>query len=165
MAYDPANPMVDRISDIGPRYYAEFHPPVVKANKGKWLWHEITQPGVLVHKSETGDECWTVRVGAARLISIELIREMCDIADKHCDGFFRFTTRNNVEFMVDSKAKVQPLLDDLASRGNKFPVGGTGAGVTNIVHTQGWVHCHTPATDASGVVRRSWMSFLTTSPP
>ena len=55
--------------------------------------------------------------------------------------------------MVDSKAKVQPLLDDLASRGNKFPVGGTGAGVTNIVHTQGWVHCHTPATDASGVVK------------
>ena len=153
MAYDPANPMVDRISDIGPRYYSEFHPPVVKANKGKWLWHEITQPGVLVHKSETGDECWTVRVGAARLISIELIREMCDVADKHCDGFFRFTTRNNVEFMVDSKAKVQPLLDDLKGRGNRFPVGGTGAGVTNIVHTQGWVHCHTPATDASGVVK------------
>jgi sulfite reductase beta subunit len=153
MAYDPANPMSDRISDIGPRYYSEFHPPVIKANKGKWLWHEITQPGVLVHKSETGDECWTVRVGAARLISIELIREMCDVADKHCDGFFRFTTRNNVEFMVDAKAKVQPLLDDLASRGNKFPVGGTGAGVTNIVHTQGWVHCHTPATDASGVVK------------
>lgn len=153
MAYDPANPMSDRISDIGPRYYSEFHPPVVKANKGKWLWHEITQPGVLVHKSETGDECWTVRVGAARLISIELIREMCDVADKHCDGFFRFTTRNNVEFMVDAKAKVQPLLDDLAGRGNRFPVGGTGAGVTNIVHTQGWVHCHTPATDASGVVK------------
>ncbi len=153
MAYDPANPMVDRISDIGPRYYSEFHPPVVKANKGKWLWHEITQPGVLVHKSETGAECWTVRVGAARLISIELIREMCDIADAHCDGFFRFTTRNNVEFMVDAKAKVQPLLDDLAGRGNRFPVGGTGAGVTNIVHTQGWVHCHTPATDASGVVK------------
>ncbi len=153
MAYDPANPMVDRISDIGPRYYSEFHPPVIKANKGKWLWHEITQPGVLVHKSETGDECWTVRVGAARLISIELIREMCDVADKHCDGFFRFTTRNNVEFMVDSKAKVQPLLDDLKGRGNRFPVGGTGAGVTNIVHTQGWVHCHTPATDASGVVK------------
>jgi len=153
MAYDPANPMSDRISDIGPRYYSEFHPPVIKANKGKWLWHEITQPGVLVHKSETGAECWTVRVGAARLISIELIREMCDVADKHCDGFFRFTTRNNVEFMVDAKAKVQPLLDDLAGRGNRFPVGGTGAGVTNIVHTQGWVHCHTPATDASGVVK------------
>ncbi len=26
-------------------------------------------------------------------------------------------------------------------------------GITNIVHTQGWVHCHTPATDASGPVK------------
>ncbi len=153
MGYDPENPMADRITDIGPQYYAKFHPPVIAKNKGKWLWHEITQPGVLMHKSETGDECWTVRVGGTRLMSIEHIREMCDIADAHCEGFFRFTTRNNIEFMVDDKAKVQPLLDDLASRGNKFPVGGTGAGVTNIVHTQGWVHCHTPATDASGVVK------------
>ncbi len=153
MGYDPKNPMADRITDIGPPHYSKFHPPVIAKNKGKWLWHEITQPGVLVHKAESGDECWTVRVGAARLVSTQLIYEMCDIADAHCEGFLRFTTRNNVEFMVDSKDKVQPLLDDLASRGNKFPVGGTGAGVTNIVHTQGWVHCHTPATDASGVVK------------
>lgn len=153
MGYDPENPMADRITDIGPPHYSKFHPPVIAKNKGKWLWHEITQAGVLVHKAESGDECWTVRVGAARLISIELIREMCDVADAHCDGYLRFTTRNNVEFMVDSKDKVQPLLDDLAGRGNRFPVGGTGAGVTNIVHTQGWVHCHTPATDASGVVK------------
>ena len=153
MGYDPENPMADRITDIGPPHYSKFHPPVIAKNKGKWLWHEITQPGVLVHKAESGDECWTIRVGAARLISTQLIYEMCDIADAHCDGFLRFTTRNNVEFMVDDKAKVQPLLDDLASRGNKFPVGGTGAGITNIVHTQGWVHCHTPATDASGVVK------------
>ena len=153
MGYDPENPMADRITDIGPPHYSKFHPPVIAKNKGKWLWHEITQPGVLVHKAESGDECWTVRVGAARLISTQLIYEMCDIADAHCDGYLRFTTRNNVEFMVDDKAKVQPLLDDLASRSNKFPVGGTGAGVTNIVHTQGWVHCHTPATDASGVVK------------
>lgn len=153
MGYDPANPMVDRITDIGPPHYEQFFPPVVKKNYGKWLYHEIIQPGVLMHKGESGDECYTVRVGAARLISIELIREICDVADAHCDGFVRWTTRNNVEFMVDSKAKVQPLLDDLKSRGNKFPVGGTGASVSNCVHTQGWIHCHTPATDASGVVK------------
>ena len=153
MGYDPENPMADRITDIGPPHYEQFFPPVVKNNYGKWLYHEITQPGVMMHKSETGDECWTVRVGAARLISIEHIRELCDIADAHAEGCMRFTTRNNVEFMVDSKDKVQPLLDDLASRGNKFPVGGTGACTSNCVHTQGWVHCHTPATDASGVVK------------
>ena len=153
MGYDPTKPMEGRISDLGPPHYEQFFPPVIKANKGKWLWHEIIQPGVLMHKSETGDEVYTVRCGTCRLVSVEYIREVCDIADKHCDGFLRFTTRNNVEFMVDSKEKVQPLLDTLASMGNRYPVGGTGAGLTNIVHTQGWVHCHTPATDASGVVK------------
>ncbi len=153
MGYNPQKPMEGRISDLGPPHYEQFFPPVIKANKGKWLWHEIIQPGVLMHKSETGDEVYSVRCGTARLVSVEFIREVCDIADKHCDGFLRFTTRNNVEFMVDSREKVQPLLDTLASLGNRYPVGGTGAGVTNIVHTQGWVHCHTPATDASGVVK------------
>jgi sulfite reductase beta subunit len=153
MAYNPDKPMEDRITDIGPPHFEQFYPQVIKDNKGSWLYHEMIQPGVMVHVSESGAECYTVRVGAARLISIELIREMCDVADAHCDGCLRFTTRNNVEFMVDSKDKVQPLLDDLASRGNKFPVGGTGACISNCVHTQGWIHCHTPATDASGVVK------------
>jgi sulfite reductase beta subunit len=33
------------------------------------------------------------------------------------------------------------------------PVGGTGSAITSIVHTQGWVHCHSAATDASGIVK------------
>jgi len=156
--YDPENPMKDRITDIGPRNFEEFYPPVIKENKGKWLYHEIIEPGILVHVSETGDEVYTVRVGGCRLMSVSHIREICEIAEKHCDGYVRWTTRNNIEFMVDNKAKVQPLKDDLLSRkqpggGFKFPVGGTGAGITNIIHTQGWIHCHTPATDASGPVK------------
>lgn len=156
--YNPKKPMEDRITDIGPQKYDQFYPPVIAANKGKWLYHEYLQPGVLVHVAESGDEVYTVRCGGARLMSVTHIREICEIADKHCDGYLRFTTRNNIEFMVDDKSKVQPLLDDLAGRkfdggSFKFPVGGTGAGVTNIVHTQGWIHCHTPATDASGPVK------------
>jgi sulfite reductase beta subunit len=156
--YNPDKPMENRITDIGPRHYEEFFPPVIKKNYGKWAYHEILEPGVLVHVAENGDEVYTVRVGAARLLSVCHIREACEIADKHCDGYLRFTTRNNIEFMVDSKDKVEPLKQDLLSRkqaggGYKFPVGGTGAGITNIVHTQGWVHCHTPATDASGPVK------------
>jgi len=156
--YDPENPMKDRITDIGPRHFEEFYPPVIKENKGKWLYHEIIEPGILVHVSETGDEVYTVRVGGCRLMSVSNIREICEIAEKHCDGYVRWTTRNNIEFMVDNKEKIQPLKTDLLSRkqpggGFKFPIGGTGAGVTNIVHTQGWIHCHTPATDASGPVK------------
>jgi len=156
--YDPENPMKDRITDIGPRHYEEFYPPVIKDNKGKWLYHEIIEPGVLVHVSETGAEVYTIRVGGCRLMSVSHIREICEIADKHCNGYVRWTTRNNIEFMVDSKEKVEPLKQDLLSRkqpggGFKFPIGGTGAGITNIIHTQGWIHCHTPATDASGPVK------------
>ncbi len=153
MPYDPKNPMQDRITDIGPPKYDKFLPPVIKENFGKWKYHEILEPGVLVHVAESGAEIYTVRVGSARLISIEIIREVCDIADKYCGGHLRWTTRNNIEFLVSDKSKLQPLIDDLRSRSNWFPIGGTGAGITNIVHTQGWAHCHTPAIDASGVVK------------
>ncbi len=156
--YNPEKPMENRITDIGPRKYDEFYPPVITKNKGKWLYHEYLQPGVLVHVAESGDEIYTVRCGGARLMTTAHIREICEIADKYCGGHFRFTTRNNIEFLLDDKSKVKPLLDDLAGRkfkggSFKFPVGGTGAGVSNIVHTQGWIHCHTPATDASGPVK------------
>jgi len=156
--YNPDKPMENRITDIGPRNFEEFYPPVIKKNKGKWDYHEIVKPGVLKHVGLSGDVVYTVRVGAARLMSVTLIREMCEIADKYCGGHLRFTTRNNVEFMVDTEAQLDALLADLAGRkfaggSFKFPVGGTGACVSNIVHTQGWVHCHTPATDASGPVK------------
>jgi dissimilatory sulfite reductase beta subunit len=156
--YNPEKPMENRITDIGPQKYDLFYPPVIAKNKGTWLYHEILQPGVLVHVAESGDEVYTVRCGGARLMSTSLILEICDIADKHCGGHVRWTTRNNIEFMVDDKSKLQPLIDDLSSRkfdggSYKFPIGGTGAGVSNIVHTQGWIHCHTPATDASGPVK------------
>jgi len=156
--YNPEKPMQDRITDIGPRYYEEFYPPVIKKNKGKWLYHEIIEPGIVVHVAESGDELYTIRCGGCRLMSVSHIREIMEIADKYCDGYVRWTTRNNVEFMVDSKDKAMALKDDLLGRKQpggcfKFPIGGTGAGITNIVHTQGWIHCHTPATDASGTVK------------
>jgi len=156
--YDPKEPMKDRITDIGPKKYDQFYPPVIAKNKGKWLYHEILEPGILVHVAESGDEVYTVRCGGARLMSTAHIREICEIAEKHCGGHLRFTTRNNIEFMVDDKGKMDALKKDLASRkfaggSFKFPIGGTGAGITNIVHTQGWIHCHTPATDASGTVK------------
>ena len=156
--YNPEKPMEGRISDIGPRKYDSFFPEVIRKNFGKWLYHEILEPGVLVHVAESGDKVYTVRCGGTRTMSVTNIREICDIADKYCDGHVRWTTRNNVEFMVTDEATLKALKEDLSSRkfaagSYKFPIGGTGAGISNIVHTQGWVHCHTPATDASGPVK------------
>ena len=35
MGYDPKNPMEGRITDLGPKYYGDMLPPVIKENKGK----------------------------------------------------------------------------------------------------------------------------------
>jgi sulfite reductase beta subunit len=90
-------------------------------------------------------------VGSGRLVTTLFIREACEIADKHCNGFFRFTSRHNMEFFLTDMAQFPGLKADLDAKG--WPIGGTGHSITSIVHTQGWVHCHTPAIDASGVVK------------
>ncbi|RJO66765.1 MAG: dissimilatory-type sulfite reductase subunit beta [Myxococcales bacterium] len=138
-------------TDIGPPDYQQFLHPLIKKNYGKWKYHEILKPGVMVHVSETGDKLYTVRQGSPRLLSTVTIREYADIAEKYCGGHLRFTSRHNVEYFLDDPAKIDPLIADLKKRG--FPVGGMGNAITSIVHTQGWVHCHTPATDASGPVK------------
>jgi len=144
--------MADRLTDIGPPKYDQMWPDYIKNNYGKWKYHEILEPGVLKHVTEDGKELYTVRCAGTRLMTTLHVEELCKIADEFCGGVLRFTTRNNIEFMVTDKAKLEPLKKALAAKGS-LPIGGTGAGVTNIVHTQGWVHCHTPAIDASGIVK------------
>ena len=140
-----------RKTDIGPPDYRTMLPEVIKNNYGKWKYHEIVRPGVLKHVSETGDALYTVRAGSPRLVSIDFIRDICDVADKFCDGRLRFTSRSNIEFLTPHEDRVQPIIDELGKLG--LPVGGTGDCISNIVHTQGWVHCHSAATDASGIVK------------
>jgi sulfite reductase beta subunit len=146
-----ADAMQERRTDFGPPHYEQFLPPIVKENYGKWKYHEIIRPGVMVHVSETGAKLFTIRAASGRLISIEKIRIYCDLADKYCDGFLRFTSRHNVEFLLTKSENIDPLIQDLAKLGH--PVGGIGNAISSIVHTQGWVHCHSAATDASGIVK------------
>jgi sulfite reductase beta subunit len=141
----------ERRTDYGPPHYEQFLPPVVKKNYGKWKYHEVIKPGVMVHVSETGDKVFTVRAGSARLLSIDKIRMYCDIADKYCGGHLRFTSRHNVEFLTDQEKNIDPLIKELQAIGH--PIGGIGNSISSIVHTQGWVHCHSAATDASGIVK------------
>jgi dissimilatory sulfite reductase beta subunit len=139
------------LTDIGPPHFSKFLPPMIKANYGKWKYHEILKPGVLVHVGESGDKLFTVRAGSPRILAVDSIRTFCDLADKYCGGFLRFTSRNNVEWLLTDSANIDPLIADIEAAG--YPVGGTGNSISNIVHTQGWVHCHSAATDASGVVK------------
>ncbi len=140
-----------RITDIGPHDYNDFLHPVIKKNYGKWKYHEILSPSHMVHVSEDGDKIYTVRVGSPRLVSSSFIKDLCDLADKYSEGYLRFTTRNNVEFFLDKEENIKPLLNDIEKL--NLPAGGIGNVVANIVHTQGWIHCHTAASDASGVVK------------
>ncbi|KPJ93666.1 MAG: sulfite reductase [Gemmatimonas sp. SG8_17] len=141
----------ERITDIGPPHYEKYLPPVIKQNYGKWKYHEILRPGVMVHVAESGDKLFTVRAASPRLLGIKRIRDFADLADKYCGGHLRFTSRNNVEFLLTDDSKIDDLIADLKKLGH--PVGGIGNAISNIVHTQGWVHCHSAATDASGVVK------------
>ena len=125
--------------------------PLLKKNYGQWAWHDRPRPGVLHHVAKSGEAVWTVRAGTQRQMDVYTIRKLCDLADTFAEGHVRFTVRSNIEFMVSSFEKVQPLVDALEAAG--FPVGGTGNSVSMISHTQGWLHCDIPGTDASGVVK------------
>ncbi len=146
-----ADAVVQRRTDYGPPHYSKFLPPIIKENYGKWKYHEIVRPGVMVHVSESGAQLFTVRASSGRLISIGKIRKYADLADKYCGGYLRFTSRHNIEFLLSKKENVDPLVKELEAMGH--PVGGIGNAISAIVHTQGWVHCHSAATDASGVVK------------
>ncbi len=141
----------ERRTDFGPPHYEQFLPPIIKENYGKWKYHEILKPGVMVHVSETGDKLFTIRAASPRLVCIDKIRDYCDLADKYCDGYLRFTSRHNVEFLLTKQENIEPLVADLKKLGH--PIGGMGNSITSIVHTQGWIHCHSAATDASGIVK------------
>jgi sulfite reductase beta subunit len=143
--------VTERKTDIGPPHYQQFLPEVIKKNYGKWDHHEILEPGVMVHVAESGDKVFTVRAATPRLLSIASLRRFADLADKYCDGHLRFTSRNNVEFLLADNSKIDPLKKELNAE--SYLVGGTGNAISSIVHTQGWVHCHSAASDASGVVK------------
>ena len=129
----------------------QYMHPALKKNYGAWDWHDRPQVGVLHHVAKSGDEVWTIKAGTQRQMDIHTIRKLCDIADEFADGHVRFTTRSNIEYTVSDESKVAPLIEKLEGEG--FPVGGTGNSVSMISHTQGWLHCDIPGTDASGVVK------------
>jgi len=125
--------------------------PVMRENRGDWKWHDRPRPGVLHHVAHSGAEVWTVKAGTPRQMDVYTIRLLCDVADEYAEGHVRFTARSNIEFMVSREDMVAPLIARLEELG--YPVGGTGNSISMISHTQGWLHCDIPGTDASGVVK------------
>ena len=145
--------------ESGPHKVREMLHPVSVKNYGKWKYHDRPRPGVLHHVAESGDELFTVKCGTHRQVTVDIVRRLMDLADKYSDGYLRWTNRNNVEFSCTTMAKAESLIKDLEAIGH--PVGGTGNSITAVGHTQGWLHCDIPATDASGVVKSMMDKFVT----
>ena len=143
-----------RITDIGPPALREV--PARRWSRRTTGSGSITRPSRRACSATWPNRANAVH-GARRLAracsASRRIRFFADLADKYCGGYLRFTSRNNVEFLLDDTTKIEPLKQELAAAG--FPVGGTNNSISNIVHTQGWVHCHSSATDASGIVKCS----------
>jgi sulfite reductase beta subunit len=134
-----------------PDHKQNLHPLMLK-NYGKWKYYEKVRTGVLKRVAESGDVLYVVRAGSPRTMSFITMRKICDIADMYCQGFIRFTSRANVEFLVGNQKDVEPLIKAV-EKDLGWPVGGTGASISNILHTQGWLHCNLPGTDAAGSVK------------
>ena len=100
-------------TDIGPPDFRDMLPDVVKKNYGTWKYNETLRTGELKHVWESGDAVYTVRAGSPRLVSIDFLRDICDIADKYCDGHLRFTSRYNIEFLTPNDKNVDLIIADL----------------------------------------------------
>ena len=95
-------------TDFGPPYFKDMMPPLMVENYGKWAYHENA-----ARRSQACIRDWRCRVVGAsspRLLAVDTVREICDIADKYCDGHLRFTSRHNIEFLLTDESKVQPLI-------------------------------------------------------
>ena len=128
----------------------QYMHPVMRRNYGQWKYHTDPRPGVLCHVADSGEKIFSVRAATQRILDLFTLRTLTKIGDDFADGFVRFTIRSNIEYMVADESKVAPLIKALEDKG--FVVGGTRNSVTSMSHTQGWLHCDIPGTDASGVV-------------
>ncbi len=131
----------------------EVLPPIIKRNYGQWVGHEFVGPGVYKHTAKSGEECLTVRVGMpinAR-VSTALLNQICDLADDYSEGFFRVTTRNQVEFVGVQSGDVDGLIKELEQLG--LPVGGTNRRFHQTTCCTGWLHCQISATDPPSICK------------
>jgi sulfite reductase beta subunit len=137
--------------DFGPPDYKEMLPETLKRNYGKWQYHEMIRPGVFKHVSSTGDVVYTVRTGQPKFIASSTVLKLCDIADKYCEGTLRFTSKHSIDWIIPKEEDIDKLIKEVEELG--LPVGGTGNAMHSIVQCTGWIHCHTPATDAPGIAK------------
>ena len=140
-----------RITDLGAPDYHKFLPPVIAKNYGKWKYHEHLEQGHDEARLRDGRRALhgAYRHAAPREHRLHPrdVRHLPRSTAAATSAGRPATTSSSSR----RRTRSTPLVADLKKRGHL--VGGIGYGISNVVHTQGWIHCHTPATDASGVVK------------
>ena len=128
-------------------------PPIVRRNYGKWVSHAVPRPGVLKHVSESGEACFTVRVGmpSNARVSTALARRICDLATRFSEGYLRMTRRHSLELVGVDPARIEELIEEFRALG--LPVGGADRSFHNVVCCTGWIHCQFAATDAPAIAK------------
>jgi sulfite reductase beta subunit len=140
------------VGGVGVTPVEENISPLMLRNYGKWDTHEILRPGVIKRISQTGDECYTVRIAMPpSRISVASMLELCDLADEYSGGYFRITLRKAFEFVDVNPEKIDALIEKVEAMG--FPVGGTRNSLHNILACPAWLHCNLPATDSPGIAK------------
>ncbi len=134
--------------------YTDYIPESIKRNMGKWILHNVVEPGVVEHVSSLGEKVYSVRAIPAinGRFSTENLRKVSELARKYCNGYMRFTNALNMEFITDDLKKVELLKAELSELG--YPVGGWGNHIWSITSCAGYFHCALAATDAPSVAKK-----------
>ncbi len=143
--------------DFGPPHYRDMLPPVCRRNYGKWKYHEHVRGGIIRHVSESGEEAYTVRAGIPKYLSADTVIELCELAERYCEGYLKFTSRHNIEFIAGDRESAERLAGELERLG--FPVGGTGRCLKAIIHCVAMSHCHMAAADSLSIAKALYEEF------
>ncbi len=136
-----------------PRPYADYLPQAIKGSVGKWVGHDIVEPGIIEHRDSEGRKVYTVKAASTpnARYSTETMRKISSIARKYAGGSMRFTQALNMEFITDSAENARALRKELNELG--FPVGGWGKHLWNMTSCAGFFHCALAATDSPSVLQ------------
>lgn len=136
-----------------PRPYTKYIPEILKDSVGKWIMHEVVEPGIIAHTDSAGKKIFTVRAASTPngRYSTETMRAISALARKYAGGAMRFTQAYSMEFIVKDMATANELRAELAKLG--FPVGGWGGHLWNMTSCAGYFHCALAAVDAPSVLQ------------
>lgn len=136
-----------------PRPYMNYLPEILKESAGKWIMHEVVEPGVIAHTDTNGKKLFTVHTASPPngRYSTDTLRKISALARKYGGNGMRFTQAYGMEFIVKDLDAVKNIKGELKSLG--FPVGGWGGHLWNMTSCAGYFHCALAAVDAPSLLQ------------